>query len=774
MTLLAYDTPIDLTNCDREPIHVPGQIQAHGVLLAVDRQSFQILQVSDNVGAYLALDPKALLGSDVLALFEPIDRIALRRVVEQGNAERAPLHAFCGNVSGARRRCDVIVHTDAALAIIEVEPAEQSDQVAPDFYQFASRTVASLHGTPTTHDYCRALASAIRELSGYDRVMIYRFAEDCSGHVVAESIVEGKGLTPFLDLHYPASDIPAQARALFLKNAVRMLPDAKYMPAVMLPAINPLTSLPLDMSHAFLRGASAMYTEYLVNMGVRASLTMALIDRDRLWGLVACHHYEPRRVSYGVRLVCELLARIASLQIADKTHSDEALYSSRIQSVHTALIEAMARGDNPGLLLAQQTSAARAFVDCGGVAVVSGGEVHANGAVPPVEYVLRIAMLLSGTARDSVVAIDRLSTIYPEAESFLESACGLLALPLSAQPCEYLMWFRPELARSVSWAGDPHKPVTVGPTGDHLTPRKSFERWVETVRGACDPWTRLEIDSAKRLRSSMTELLIRRNQELERLNRELSRSNQELDAFSYSASHDLKEPLRGIYNYAEFLKRDAGERLAVAEIGQLDSILRLTTRMQSLINSLLDYSRLGRIEQAGHAIALGPLVDGVIESLALPIAERNAKLTVSSDLPTVKAVARYFEQIFHNLLTNALKYNDKPSVEIEVGWVRAGDAAFPNNAAGATGAFYVEDNGIGIAEQHRDAAFRIFKRLHARDKYGGGTGAGLTIVKKLVERMGGKIWIESELDVGTVVWFVVSGEVSPALPVIDSRSLGAP
>jgi two-component system, chemotaxis family, sensor kinase Cph1 len=758
MTFVAHDTPIDLSNCDREPIHVPGQIQAHGVLLAIDRQSYRILQVSDNVQSYLGQHPQVLLGTSVLTLFEPLDRAALVRIIDQGKAERAPLHAFCGSVAGGAR-CDVIVHTDGPLAIVELEPAEQSDQVAPDFYEFASRTVASLHGTPTARDYCTALAAAIRELSGYDRVMIYQFAEDCSGHVVAESMSEHKGLETFLDLHYPASDIPAQARALFLKNSVRMLPDAQYVQSALLPVLNPITGLPLDMSHAFLRGASAMYTEYLVNMGVGASLTLALTDRERLWGLVACHHTGRRRVSYGVRLVCELLARIASLQITDKTHSDQAEYSQRIQSVHSALIDAMARGDNPGQILAQQTSAARNFVECAGVAVVSGGAVYSDGVVPPCEDVLKIAMLLSGTERDKVFATERLSTFYPAAASFMSTACGLLALPLSPQPCEYLLWFRPELARAVHWAGDPNKPVTVGAMGDRLTPRKSFALWIETVHGASEPWTRLEIQAARQLRSSMTELLIRRNQELERLNRELSRSNQELDDFAYTASHDLKEPLRGIYNYAEFLKRDAGERLGAAERGQLDNIVRLSTRMQSLIHSLLEYSRVGLSEQPSQLIALGPLLQGVIESLALAIAEHDAQVIVATELPSVMAVGRFFEQIFHNLLTNALTYNDKPRVEIEIGCVRAGESAFPERAAGAACAFYVRDNGIGIAEKHRETAFRIFKRLHGRDKYGGGTGAGLTIVKKLVERMGGTIWFESELAVQTVMWFVVSAAV---------------
>jgi chemotaxis family two-component system sensor kinase Cph1 len=754
LSFVGHETAIDLSNCDREPIHIPGQIQAHGALFAIDRHSWLITQVSSNVATYFGRAPEALLGSNFKTLLEPHDQAAIARLIAQGVVERAPIHAFCGSIAG-QRSFDVIVHVDGPLAIVEAEPAA-SEVEAPDFYAFATRTVAGLHSALTTVEYCQALTAAIRDLSGYDRVMIYRFDEDWSGHVIAESMVEGKGLDPFLDLHYPASDIPSQARALFLQNTVRLLADAQYTPARLVPETNPQTRRPLDLSHAFLRGASVMYTEYLVNMGVRASLTLAINDRDRLWGLVACHHYSPRRVSYGVRVVCELLSRVASLQITDKNHSDEADYRDRIRTVHAALVEAMASGENVGEVLARQVAAASGFVDCTGTAVVRGNDVHVDGVTPPVEHVRRIATLLAGSQSDTVVATQRLSRLYPEAASFIDRACGLLAVQLSSRLDEYVMWFRPEFVRTVKWAGDPNKPVIVGPMGDRLTPRKSFELWAETVQGASQPWTRLEIESAQRLRTSITEILIRSNQELERVNRQLERSNQELDDFAYAASHDLKEPLRGIYNYAEFLKRDAMEKLGDDDVKKIDSILRLSTRMQTLINSLLEYSRLGRTELRPEAVPLGPLLADAVESLALRMQERNAQLAVIGELPILNGVPSFLEQIFHNLLTNALKYNDKPCVEIAVGAVAAGESGFPDQALGASHALFVQDNGIGITAKHQDNVFKIFKRLHGRDKYGGGTGAGLTIAKRLVERMGGKIWIDSTIGSGTKVWFTLA------------------
>jgi chemotaxis family two-component system sensor kinase Cph1 len=739
-----YGQPIDLSNCDREPIHIPGQIQPHGFLLAVDRESLEILQTSDNVASYLG---RELRGERLDTL---LDAGSIRRASAAGHA---PAHVLCGTIAGAGP-FDVIAHANGALVIVEGEPVVRGEVEAPDFYGFASQTVLQLGSLPaTTREHCQALADTIRELTGYDRVMIYRFAEDWSGHVWAESMVLDKGLSSYLDLHYPASDIPAQARALFLKNAVRMLVDASYTPARIVPELSPRDGQPLDLSQAFLRGASQMYTEYLRNMGVTASLTLALSDRDKLWGLVACHHYSPRHVAHGVRLVCELLARVASLQIVDKLRADEAGYRARIAAAHSALIEAFASGGDPSLALSQARGVVEALVDCHGVAIVHRGQVESEGLVPLDQHVARIAALLTGTRRDEVIATDRLAELYPEAAAFPELACGLLAMPIPGVLGDYLMWFRPELTRTVKWAGDPRKPVSLGPMGDRLTPRKSFELWTETVRGRAAPWTQDERRAAEQLRSSATALLVHRTRELEHLNAELARSHAELDSFAYVASHDLKEPLRAMYNHAAFLLKDAQGRLTPEDTQRGESIIRLVRRTRELLDALLEYSRAGRVELELVETDVGALLANVQEQIAPRIHEARATLRVGP-LPRVRAVPMMLEQVFTNLLTNALKYSER-APEIELAAVAAGDSAFPARALGASHAFYVRDNGIGIQARHLEAVFTIFKRLHAKDKFGGGSGAGLTIVKKLIERMNGEVWLESEPGVGTTAWFCI-------------------
>jgi signal transduction histidine kinase len=245
-----------------------------------------------------------------------------------------------------------------------------------------------------------------------------------------------------------------------------------------------------------------------------------------------------------------------------------------------------------------------------------------------------------------------------------------------------------------------------------------------------------------------------RTHELELRNEELRQSNKELDDFAYIASHDLKEPLRGIHNFSNFLLEDYADKLDDEGRSKLETLMRLTRRMETLIDSLLQFSRLGRVDLAVDRVDLNEIVAEILDSLAISLQQEKIEVRVPRRLPSVRSDRVRVGEIFYNLVVNAMKYNDKPEKWIEVGW--------RENAAGPP-VFYVRDNGIGIPEKHHDAVFRIFKRLHGRDKFGGGTGAGLTIVKKIVERHHGRIWLESSPDQGTTFYFTLQeGEVRVA------------
>jgi two-component system, chemotaxis family, sensor kinase Cph1 len=356
-----------------------------------------------------------------------------------------------------------------------------------------------------------------------------------------------------------------------------------------------------------------------------------------------------------------------------------------------------------------------------------------------------------------------LSQEFPAATSYSDVASGLLAMMVSSAQNFYILWFRPEVNQTVTWGGNPNKPVIVEDNGTvRLSPRKSFAAWQEIVRHTALPWKSCEYEAALELQSAIINVALRHAAELAKLNRELERSNIDLDSFAYVASHDLKEPLRGIHNYSSFLMEDYGNVLDEEGVSKLQTLVRLTRRMECLIDSLLYYSRLGRSELATHPIDLNLLVQEVVELFKMSVG--NTLEVMVHPLPTIRGDRVQMNELFTNFVSNAIKYNDHPVTEIEIGCLppeKVQNIGLENpqlNLQGVTQVIYVRDNGIGIDTIHFDDIFRIFKRLHIQDEYGGGTGAGLTIAQKIVERHGGRIWVESSIGEGSTFFFTVWDE----------------
>ena len=253
-------------------------------------------------------------------------------------------------------------------------------------------------------------------------------------------------------------------------------------------------------------------------------------------------------------------------------------------------------------------------------------------------------------------------------------------------------------------------------------------------------------------------------EELQHRNTELLRSNQELDEFAYIVSHDLKEPLRGIHNYSNFLIEDYGDKLDQDGRAKLETLKDLAQRMYALIDSLLEFSRVGRVDLAIRETDLNEVLAEVLDSLRITLDEQGVQIRIPRSLPTVRCDRVRIAEVFRNLISNAIKYNNKSEKWIEIGWhsqpgTQSGEILDSSSSPPSmVTVFTVRDNGIGIQEKHFESIFRIFKRLHARDKFGGGTGVGLTIVKKIIERHDGRIWIESTYGTGTTFAFTLSGE----------------
>jgi two-component system, chemotaxis family, sensor kinase Cph1 len=744
------DAVVNLTNCDREPIHIPGSIQPQGVLLLVD-PTLTIRQLSENVHFFFGKEASALLGQPLHSLLgEQATQEVSRRLISLSQQ-----HHFGVRLPDTASEWELTLHRNGEALVVELEPLAEGNSI--DLMRY-SALVKELQLSENREALCQKAAGFIRELSGFDRVMVYRFHEDESGEVVAESLAAG--MDSYLGLYFPATDIPRQARALYLHNPLRLIRDVDAIPAGLLPTENPLSGGPLNLSLSVLRSVSPIHLQYLRNMGVAASMSLAIVLEGHLWGLIACHHRQPRGVGYAQREACYLLCRSFSSMLQDLLRQEYLVQRQVLKSLQTTLLDRISQEQSYISSLYLQQPSVKDLFACGGCAICQGDEVFLLGDTPGREQVLEIANWLHKDIIQELYCTNSLAKEYGPAEAFQDTACGLLAIAVSRIQREYILWFRPELLQTVRWAGNPQKSVQQG-DGDlaKLAPRTSFAAWTEQIRGTSQGWKLVEIQTAREMRAMLVDAALRVSGELSlkadilsRLNVELERSNNELDSFAYIASHDLKEPLRGIYNYSQFLLEDYADKLDAAGKDKLTTLMRLSVRMEHLLNSLLHFTRVGRMDIHKTEVNLSKTVEEVRDMLCQPGNSRPINIRLAHPLPVVQGDELQLLELYQNLIANGIKYNVQEHVDIEVGCLPAVEG---EGHKGAKQIFYVKDNGIGIDQRHHEAVFTIFRRLHARQAFGGGTGVGLTLVKKIIERHRGEIWLESQLGKGTTFFFTL-------------------
>ena len=760
--LSATNEPANLTNCDREPIHIPGYIQPHGVLFVLKEPDLTIVRVSANTASWLGRAPADLLGQPIGEILNAAEIHAIHRCLAGDFEHVNPLRVRLDTPSG---KIDAysIVHRSGDEIVLEIElgyaePIGENTTYF-DFYRQVKAPIAALQGDVSFDELCTQLVESVRQLTGFDRVMLYRFEPSGDGNVIAEA--RDPDLEPYLGLHYPASDIPQQARHLYTINRLRLVPDATYTPVPLLPQLDPLTQAPLDLSHSVLRNISPLHTEYMQNMGVRASMSISLVRDRQLWGLIACHHRTPKLLSYFLRTVCEFIGQMAAFELTAKADLQDRDYQIEIDTLKTAFFKSISQQTDVLTALTQSPTDLLNLVGATGAAIAIKGELTLLGETPsPDRLTTLLDAIVPRLEAEGVFQTICLAEDHPAATTYSDSASGLLAVQVSKAQHFYILWFRPEVYQTMSWGGQPTKSAVVQENGEmRLSPRKSFSTWQETVWQTSLPWKTSEYTAALELKSAIINVALRHAAELDHLNVELERSNIDLDSFAYVASHDLKEPLRGIHNYSSFLMEDYGEILDSDGVSKLQTLIRLTRRMEHLIDSLLHYSRLGRSEIDLHQIDLNLLVPEVIELFTIT-SGNTLEITVHP-LPSIWGDRTQMSELLTNLVSNAIKYNHQPIVKIEIG-VLAPEIArqkyrdrLHHDLDDLAHLIYVRDNGIGIEPMHLEDVFRIFKRLHVRDEYGGGTGAGLTIAQKIVDRHGGKIWIESEVDRGSTFYFTL-------------------
>ncbi|HMI85431.1 MAG TPA: ATP-binding protein [Polyangiaceae bacterium] len=722
MTTSQTPTLVDLANCDREPIHVPGAIQPHGVLIALSEPSLAVALVSENIGDHLGLRVDEVRNQPLSAVLDAASVEQVRSaLVDDRWQEMNPLRLLAHG-----RRADGIVHRHRGIAILELEffaPSAETGARHP-----LRSGLRGIQAARTREELCQTVVDEVRQLTGFERVMLYRFDEEGHGCVDAEAKLPA--LEPYLGLHYPASDIPQQARQLYLKNWLRIIPDGRYRPVRLVPDRWPNTGEPLDLSFSVLRSVSPIHLEYMANMGVRASMSISLVVRDALWGLISCiNHSEPRLVPFEVRSLCEVIGRLTSLQLAALEDREAALWRASSRATQQALTEAMRTGDRVLEALLTRPSELMELVGAEGAAVVTAGEEPRTcGHTPPPALVSAIASWLEQHQDLAPFCTSSLPALFPAVAASTEVASGLLSFGLPGAPRRQLLWFRPEILRDVSWGGDPHKPAALGPE-QRIHPRRSFELWKEQVRERSRPWTAGDLEAADDLRRSAVELDLERQVAREQ---EAVRARDDLVAV---VSHDLRTPLGVIQMQAAMFLRSSGaegEDVSPRVRAGAERIQRAVNRMNSLVHDLLDLAKIeaGRFTLQRQSEEIGELVEEALIILR-PLAEsKRINLEIAlTDRCRVNVDRERIFQVFSNLVGNAIKFTPE-----------GGRIALRAEAGNGSMRVTITDTGPGVPP---DQIPHVFNRYwQARRTEREGTGLGLYIAKGIVEAHDGRIWVE--------------------------------
>lgn len=641
---------VDLTSCDREPIHILGAVQPFGFLLAVS-PDWIVVRASENAADWLGQPVADMLG---LPLSDILDLEAIHVIRGHLQTLRGPDaidRIFDTVLQPGGPAFDIALHVSDGDIILEAEPSTVEHLNAGNIVR---SMVGRLQQTSGFDPFCREAVRQMRALTGFDRVMVYRFDPDESGVVIAESA--RAGLDPYLGLHYPASDIPRQARALYERNWLRIITDVNAPSAPVLPQRDP-QGRPLDLSMSTLRTVSPIHLEYLRNMGVAASLSVSILRGGKLWGLFACHHSEPRHISLERRTGAELFGQMFSWILESREREAEIAYEAKSRELHNRLMGALASGGTSLENITGFLDDIAGIVTCDGIGVWVNGEITLQGATPTAEEFRGLIRFLNRTATSRAFATDEIGKVHLPGADFTERSAGLLAVPISRAPRDFLVFFRREIARTVTWAGNPDKPAEPGPNGVRLTPRKSFEAWTEVVHGQSTPWSEADLRIAEALRITLLEVILRLTDSAEKERKTAQERQELLIAELNHRVRNILNLIRGIVAQSRS-GTDSVESFAGVVGGRIQALARAHDQITTTNWGPGSLRDLVGLEAEAY---LGQRADRVRLSGSDVLLEPQAFSTLAL--------------VVHELMTNSAKYGalSDSRGQVEVGWER--DAA---------------------------------------------------------------------------------------------------
>lgn len=742
---------VTIDNCSSEPIATPGAIQPHGFMVVATLPDLRILQLSQNFESALGFSLNQHLGKSIDSVLAAGMMPLLQAFLAiESHKPLVPLPLSLRRAHGEPISVSCLAHPAGDFLILEFEPDyEQEDLIAAMAHALELSTVlqsalAELQVVESLPEVLNVCVKEIEKITGFDRVMVYKFDQDWHGEVMAESLSEAR--ESYLGLHYPASDIPAQARELYKRNVTRMIADVAYNSVALEPRINPATDKPLDMSDCLLRSVSPMHVEYLQNMGVHATLTISLKVNGELWGLIACHNYQPKYLSLKIRSVCEIFGKLVALRILEDTESEKNRVKDYCMSAFADLFKAIAvdNGDVKGAFQMHGQTLMSQF-DCIGVALVTDSELICFGATPGDSQLLTCAAWLSCQELSLLSSNHLIADLEGNARFFDLGGdfAGLLAVRTGLVDNQWLLLFRHKKIQAITWAGNPVKNAFIDSSASApgqmlLQPRRSFALWREEVKDQSLPWTDAQITMAAYLRAQIIDLT---RSGLHLLKVRSEAVQKERDDFVAALAHDLRLPVGGALRMLEFIHSGRlgqslpqfSDTLALL----IDSHKQLLERIKSILIGY-QFSEPSGAVNTERTELVGLIGAAVNNSRPAALAAETAIVEDYCRPCFVNGNFDCLARVVENLLSNAIKYSTEPN-KVKVSLTSTGSEAL----------ICVEDSGIGVAKDDIAYLFQRYWRARSGSTQPIGSGLGLFVCKQVVEAHKGSLWCESELGVGS-------------------------
>ncbi len=735
---------VNLTNCEQEPIHIPGSIQPHGFLLGIKQDTYVIDYCSANCYSYTGLEHTALLGQPLAGVFGPDVQNSISRYITEGRM----LSSSLLKLELADKDFLCTVHLSNGTIILEAEPINPEQKNASQMYDQSAQFLNYMSDTHTLQELCQLVANGTREITGYDRVMIYRFDKDYNGEVFAEARRED--LEPFLGLHYPHTDIPAQARQLYMQNLLRLITDIDYTP-VPIYTVDDAPGKNLDLSLSILRSTSPIHVQYLHNMGVGATLTISLIYKKKLWGLIACHHYSPKNISPEIRLSAQLQGHFITSQIDMREAIEEYDVAKKSADAFERMstIELDAKSGSFAEIIQQPELLE--LCNALGVAIVFNNKIYKNGLTPTDDEIHSLAGWLALYTGNTSLHTEKLSDLREGDLKICSTASGVLYHSLNNDGSNCIIWFRPETKVEINWGGDPNKSIVKDANGLH--PRKSFALWQEIVDCRSKEWLRPELANAKAYTFNLQRhinlhIISQEEEKYRKLSELLKETNSELENINWISTHDLQEPLRKIQLISSRILSKEHELSNAVQ----DAFVRMNNsanRMQTLLVDILKYTRLKHTNDSFVEVDLNIILDEMKTELADSINEKTAVI-ISEGLPVVEGIPFLLKQLFSNLVANSIKYSSPERTPVITITAEHMLAPYTPEDSSLYQVINVADNGIGFEMEYAESIFNIFTKLHVSSEYKG-SGVGLALCKKIMQSHRGYITAASTPGVGTVM-----------------------